>query len=555
VKEKEVKMGMYFKLMFRGMLRHRKSGKGLFVLLAVCSLAILFSLAFMDSFAQRFRQFCVDVMTADLQIVSVDSPKNKATAFSDNKQGLALINLDESMRNYLARNPAIEGWMPTIETGAGVFSLGGDSTGEGGLIVGVDPAVFQRVLPAANLNNSPELVRWQAGKNEVQVLRSLPDPMRETIVDNSRFNRGDFRFSGEEWEKWKLEMVTTRPKLLGGVGGAAIQGEPGDAVFLDALSKLLEKNDLLELLPPPTTGAYNWRLDDATVQLETLQETPAQTSSKIAKLKLARKIYIQSVFSDAIRPIHEGVILDTSYTMAIPPAKGDDLLGKPVIMPIITKSYGQKMTFYPVTFYMDNAALQKYLNIPGTSYTSVVIRLKPGVNLTETKREVSQWLAVNKPGYVVMDTDELGKIVLSAIMSFNVTSLILVVLMVATVLVFVVNSITLALIKRRREIGTTIALGFSAGQNALVIFGEMFFMVLLAWVVGGFAGTLLELLMAQIGLPGIVFLPGRVLKFIYNPWHALATLTILLPAALAATGFSLRRISGVRVVELLKEVA
>ena len=114
--------------------------------------------------------------------------------------------------------------------------------------------------------------------------------------------------------------------------------------------------------------------------------------------------------------------------------------------------------------------------------------------------------------FLVRDFTELGQLFLSTAAGFRVVTLILIVLFMATVMIFLVNTVLLALVKRRREIGTAIAIGLSPAANVWILLGEMLVLVCVSWTLGSVLGIGIILVLHRAGIPGIIFMPeGRLL--------------------------------------------
>jgi ABC-type lipoprotein release transport system permease subunit len=545
---------MYVKLMLRGLLRHKKSGRRMILLLALCSTAIMFTLAFRDSFARQYRQLGIDAVTAHLQVVPADSPKNQSDSFNDHRQGLSLFAYGKDFRDFLGGVDGVEAAMPVIETGGTLFDLDGENTGYGFMLMGVEPEMLVRVLPAVRVREGKDSLAWADPGSEVPLFRPVPDVLTgEDTGNNDRFERASFRPEGDAWEAWKREVASRWPALFAPGAADGFKGAAGDAAFLEAMNRALERPDLLTAAPALAGAGYDWKVDDAAAALEAAEKMTPDSERIKHRQRVLRKKWFQAQMPREIRPIWDIVTLDTSYTMAVPPARGDDLLAMPAVVPVKTTAFVESMPLYFFTFYVDSKVMREYLAVAPGECTSLLIRLKDGTDPALVKSRIEAWIKEKGYTYKVKDAETLGQIFLSTAVAFDVIAWIIVALFVATVVVFIANAVSLALIKRRREIGTAIALGLSPGQNALVMFGEMAVLVCVAWAGGALLGTGVELLLAQIGLPGMIFFPGGVLRFIYTPLHALATLGIMLPVTLASTAFALRKALRLRAVDLLKE--
>ena len=65
---------MYKTLIFRSLSRHKKKGRRLFVLMALCSASIILLLSFKEDFKRQSEEQLVQLRYGHLEIVPPDSP-------------------------------------------------------------------------------------------------------------------------------------------------------------------------------------------------------------------------------------------------------------------------------------------------------------------------------------------------------------------------------------------------------------------------------------------------------------------------------------------------
>ena len=65
---------MYMKMMLRSLLRHQKRGRRLFILMALCSAALIFLLTFRNDFSRQNRDQFISLQTGHLQVLPSGSP-------------------------------------------------------------------------------------------------------------------------------------------------------------------------------------------------------------------------------------------------------------------------------------------------------------------------------------------------------------------------------------------------------------------------------------------------------------------------------------------------
>jgi len=549
---------MYLKLMVRGLLRHRRSGKRLFVLLALCSAAVLFFLGFRASFAQRYQQLGIDLSTSHLQIMPANSPKLAEDGnCTDHRQGLVLVNYTEELERFLHSIPQLESAMLAVETKGSVFTMEGDAIGSAITLVGVDPQTFERTLPGVRVVEGAPGLAWNKDMPDIAVFRPRPE-LGEVVKDNDHFVRENFRPKGKEWEVFKQSLVREMPLLFQGATGAM-----SDESFITSLDGALSRADLPQTLPRNTAEKYDYRVDDALAALETSSSNrsagAADTASSVLgsanHLKVLRKRLIQAVYPDAIRPVRDTITLDFPYTLAVPPARGDDPVERPYVLPIKLTAYVERMPIFNPSYYVDARALRDPLGLNEREGTNIYIRLSSTADAPVARKTIESWLSAHELPYVVRDYSELGKLFSSVAMGFNFILLILIVLFVAIVMIFIVNSILLAVAKRRREIGTSIAIGLSPRGNMVVLLGENLVLVLVSWAAGSIIGSALLVFFHHTGIPGIIFMPGNRLLLDFHPLQLVASFLILIVTSGIAALVPLRRLAGIKPVDLLKEAA
>lgn len=541
---------MYLKLILRGLLRHRKSGERLSVLIALCSLAILFFLSFRDSFTAQYQQLAIDVSTAHLQVVPSDSPKLKESAScTDHRESLITLQYTEEMERFLRSIPAVKSVMLATETKGSLFTLEGEPTGAAPELIGVDPQSFAQTLPGVRVVEGQKDLAWSEGMTDIPIFRPALESA-EIVKNNDRFVRENFRPQGSAWEAFKKTVPKDMPALFQGPGG-----DLGDEAFLASLNAALDRADIASALPSDANRKYDYRVDDARAALDAFASRSGGAAPDAKQLKVLRKRLIQSYYPDAITPVRDSINLNVPYTLAVPPARSTDPEMAMRVFPVKIAAYVQKMPLYAGRYYVSAQALRKTLGLEEREGTGIYIRLASSADTPAVRKALEGWLAAHGLDYVVKDYVEMGKGFTSTSVALRIITLILIVLFIVTAMIFIVNTVLLSVIKRRREIGTSIAVGLSPGQNILVMFGEMLALVVVSWAVGSLLGTILILALHQGGVPGIIFMPGGHLPLDFRPVHLAISFVVVLVTSGLATFIPLVRLAGVKPVDLLKEAA
>ena len=552
---------MYLKLMTRGLLRHRDTGKRLFVLLALCSAAVLFFLTFRKSFASRYEQMAIDLATAHLQVLPADSPKlSEDGTCTDHRESLVLLRHSEELERFLRSIPAVKGTMLAVETRATLFTVEGEPTGLTTTLVGVDPRGLARTLPGLTVLEGERDLAWNAAMPDVPVARPPPEGT-EVVEGNDRFLRDNFRPRGDRWERFKQTVRNDLPSLFGSAasGGDALGDEP----FLALMNAALAREDLPRILAARGNAKYDYRVDDALAALEVSSSNasastasdPPNAAAVATRQRVLRKRLLQAVYPEAITVVRDSIGLNVRYSMAIPPVRGMDPLASRLVLPVRLAAFVQRVPMFRGGYYVDARALRGRLGLAEEEGTNLYVRLASTDDVRDVRKAIEEWLAARKLDYVVKDYRDTGKLFQSTSIAFQAITLILVGIFVATVAIFVANTVFLAVIGRRRELGTAIAIGFSPRQNAVVIFGEMMLIVMASWAAGAAIATGLILLFHRMGMPGVILMPGNRLVLDLHPAPFAIALFILLSTAAVASLLPLRLLARVKPIDLLKEAA
>jgi ABC-type lipoprotein release transport system permease subunit len=544
---------MYLKLMVRGLRRHRAAGARLFILLGACSAAVLFCLSFRDSFVDQFRQLGIDTATAHLQILPVDSPKVRDMAFSDQREGLSLLQYSPELERFLAALPGVTGTMLAVETRAAIFTMEGEQTSFAPSLMGVDPRSFASTLPGVSVLEGDRDLAWRADGGDVPVFRP-PLEFWEIIKDNDRFTRKNFRLSGEAWESFKTQVARDMPDLFSKTADGRT-----DEGFLLAMNRALDREDLPAFLPAWTRERYDYRIDDARAALSAEAERSGGAAPRspraAAQVRVLRKRLLQSVYAEAITPVRDTINRNVSYTMAVPAARGDDPLARPAVLPIAITAYVRRLPMFFYTYYIDARPLRDGLGLGDREGTGIFIRMRSLADVPAARQEIAGWLSAHQMPYVVKDYAELGQLFLSTASGFQILTLVLLVLFMVSVTIFIINTVLLSLMKRRREMGTAIAIGLAPGANVAILFGEMMVLSLAAWTLGSAVGLGIVLLFHVVGVPGIVFMPEGRLFLDLRASNLAVSLAVFLGSSAVASFLPLLRVARAAPLALLKEAS
>lgn len=535
-------MNIYPKLIVNGIARHRKKGKRLFVLIAMCVAAIILALSFRESFYLRYVDLVIDTLTAHINIVSPASPSLKNNPWVGNSAELPIIRVDEELKSFIENLDNIEIAEPVIETSAVLYSIEGEFMDGFGLL-GMKPESFQTLFPSRTILEGELDFTYRAGVEDIPLLR-YPVGFWEDLERGSFFSRKDFRYDGEEFDTFKESVKSDFASLLGDYSF-----EETDETFIDAMNKMLAHSKLHELVPRKFLEEYNWEIDDNMYRLST---TEFDSGKKLAQWN---KKLLCALYPDAIVPIRGSVYLNEPMTITVPPAKDIGKLTPPRVVPVEIVGIVQNMPlFYKHDWFIDISALREYLELYPYEYTNYMIRCTDKVHVRRVTKAIEEYLSRRKLDYRVLDYHFFGRDYFQIPTAVKIVFTILISLFLVTVAIFIANTVLLALAKRRREIGTSISLGMSKGENIFTLVGEVFIVTSLSWIFGAVFGSLLVFLFSKIGIPGMIFFMEDRLYTIPRLEHALLSYVFVLPSALLAAYIPALRIRKVNPVELLREV-
>jgi ABC-type lipoprotein release transport system permease subunit len=540
-------MKVYFKLMLRGLTRYKKKGKRFFVLLVLCFIAVIFGLNFTNSFSKRYENLGYDAYAPHLQIISSQSSLAKNNSkFEFDDQNVPLISVDKRLDDFVKSLPGVEASAPIIEK-VGFFSFLNGRYNGFAFVKGVNPSDLTKVLPGVRFVNENRDFAWDGTSADIPVLRQkleFYDESPDWIKRNYEIRRGDFYAAGDEFEKTKNRIAQDLSDLL---GGKDFSGSGKDKIFIEALNGLLADNVLYEKIPEKFFEKYDYKIDDAITEIKSL---PAVQADEMPKMN---KKLLKALFFDDIGPVFDETRLNVPMTLSVNPTESSDSSGMPTMLPVKFVNYVETLPLYIPTSFIDIKALRQYLEIGEDHCTNYLIRLTDKKLTQDIKKKITGFLASGDyPGMTVIDYGATSKMYMPTAMAFSAIMWVLIALFLVMVIIFVVNNVMMAIVKRKSEIGTSITLGMSNGENVFVMLGEVFFITTFSWVVGSVFGMLLSLIFVFNGFPILFFQNGR-FYFYFDLMPILVSYLLIMPIALASAAVPLTRLLKIRPVDLLKE--
>lgn len=530
------------KLMLRSLRRHQERGRRLSLLIALCIAAIIFLLAMMDSFFDRYIKLFVDTTTAHLAIVHPDAAELKRKPWKRGAEGLLLIEADGELLSFLRATEGVEVIAPIVRTSGEFLVLNGDQQGSTAM-VGIDPGNRQRVFPGLRTSQVSE--RRDPNEKDVPVLRRSAQFWETIKVATDSITEGDLRVRDGDLAHFMEQARAAFPRHFSRDAG----GEK--PAFLRSLAAALADPLLYREVPDRYRQKYDWRLEEVIAVAQALGDGKEQ--AEVSQVRYANKQLLSALFPDAISPVSEAIRLGVPMTFQTSSPREIKALSMPVVIPITFVGFVEAMPLYGFESFMDIGPLKAYLELGEREFTEIAIRLADIGSIDSAKTRIENYLAARGLDYRVLDYREMGAGYLPTALGVKIGLAVLAGLFVIAAIIFVANMILLAVIKRRREIGTAVALGMSPREYALLFLGEIFVIVTVAWVGGAILGSIAVATFAAFGMPGVVFFHDGLLYLDWNARHLLLAYLFVLPGALLAALIPVLRVLKLKPVDVLRE--
>lgn len=530
------------KLMLRSLYRHQERGRRLSILIALCIAAIVFLLAMMDSFYDRYIRLFIDTTTAHLAIVHPDAADLKRKPWKRGAEGLLLIGVDEGLLKLLGEIDGVSAIAPIVRTAGEFLVLNGDPQGST-TMVGIDPSDRQRVFPGLRISQQSQ--PRDPNERDIPVLRRTVQFWETTTVATDSITEGDLRVRGGELTQFMAQAKAAFPRHFSGNTGH------DQSAFLRSLDTALSDPSLYQHVPSLYRQKYDWRLEEAIAAAQAL-ENGVEKAERV-RVRHTNKQLLSALFPDAISPVSEAIRLGVPMTFQTSLPGEIKALSLPVVIPITFTGFAEAMPIYGFESFMELQPLKAYLGLGEREFTEVAIRLADISLISHVKARIESELNARNLNYSVLDYREMGAGYLPTALGVKVGLAVLVGLFVIAVLIFVANMILLAVIKRRREIGTAVALGMSPREYALLFLGEIFVIVTIAWVGGSILGSLAVAAFGAFGMPGVVFFHDGLLYLDWQAQHLLLAYLFVLPSALLAALLPVSQVLKLKPVAVLRE--
>ncbi len=535
---------MYTKLILRGLLRHQKKGKRLFILLALCSATVIFLMTFRSEFSTRYRELFIGTSTTHLQVLSPASKVFAKSQFSGSTSNLPLFKLNPELLRYIRALPEVEVASPVIEIDGNTFNLDGDH--DGGLkLIALEPDTKDRLFPGAIILEGTSNLLWSEGELEVPVLRNrLYAEYGETNPEHLSISLEDLKILQKDLESFKSTLGKDYPKIFP-LGKFATSAKDQD--FFHHWTEVLKDPNLYLSLGADTKEPYDYRLDDAVVAL--------QENDQADRWVFLNKRLFLALYPQIMGYVREPIKPGKSLSLQVAPPRGQEVQDLPIIIPIRLTGLVDFMPLYQGLSFINLQGLQKYLGLAHEEFMGVDIRLKDTHDTPRVKQLLETYLKNNALELKVADYNKLGELSMATAQAIDIVIGLLLSIFILILIIFVVNMVLLSVIQRKREIGTTTALGLSLGQTVWIMTGEVLVIVGVSWAAGALLATLLIGLAFLWGIPGIIFFPGNKMFMGYVMEAYFASLGLFLFTAFLSALIPLSGLKKYLPVDLLKEAS
>lgn len=533
---------MYLKLMTRGLLRYRKRGRRFFVLLSLCSCALIFLFTFKSDFKQRNKDQFIGLEVGHLQIVPEDSPKVKQSFTFTERETVPLVSFDNEFNTWINALPEVEIAIPVIQRYGISYNL--NSEQEAWLAILAVPAALKDVaFPVAKVLEGSADLSWNLNMENVPLQRPrLQTEFGEQNWDATAFYPSELKAISPET---MLEFINRLAKDFPQYFSKDNYEEEAALIFFDEWALSLKDPHLKNEIPEKFFDDYNWRLDDALYQID-INTDPQRES-------FLNKQIFQALYPNDINIIHEPVAIGNILSLQLPKFTVDTAISMPTIIPIEYTGFCEISPLFMSYAFMDIDAFRHFMELGEYDATHWLIRLHSEKDLKKVQALVEQKLNDMGVRAKVLDYQWLGQMYLATGTAFGMIIDVMVIIFIVLVLIFTLNLVLMAIIQRRREIGTGLALGLSNAQTIVIMCGEIAVIAFVSCCIGSILGFVFVFLARLYGIPGMIFFSQGKL-FLTMQWQAFVfTFALIVPSSIGIALFALFKLRNNMPIELLRE--
>lgn len=533
---------MYLKLMVRGLQRHRKKGRRLFVLMALCSATLIFLLTFRNDFTRQNTDQFIGLQTGHIQIVPADSPLLAQSFATTEREEVPLLRLGSDFDEWLHGIPEVEEAAPVITRYGVTYNL--DSERESWVsLIAVDAARRNRLFPVASVTEGNGNIGWAGGTGDVLLLRNrLQTEWGEKNADTSGFVKTELSLSEDKIPGFMQRLSSDFPETFSS-GPYALIGDLDR--FLGEWKTLIADKSLHASLPEKFLAEYDWKIDDAV--------TAAKENTDPSMTAFLNKRIFKALYFDDIAYLPEPIVPGKRVSLQVSPFTTTGATELPTVIPVSYSGLCEINALYVPNSFIDIGAFRHYMNLDDNAATAWVVRLKDIRDTASAKAKIVSRLAEIGSDAKVVDYTFLGEIYLTTGVAFSLIIGILVAIFVVILLIFTLNLVLMSMIQRRKEIGTGLALGLDNAQTIVIMTGEVAVIVAVSCLAGSALGLAAVYVGMRFGIPGMIFFVGSKLHLTLQALPFVQTWAIILPSTIIVAMLSLLRMRNLMPIDLFRE--
>lgn len=528
--------------MIRGLQRHRKKGRRLFVLMALCSATLIFLLTFRNDFSRQNTDQFIGLQTGHIQVVPHDSSVLAQSFVMTEQEEVPLLDLGADFDEWLHGLPEIEEAAPVITRYGVSYNL--DSERESWIsLIAVDAKRRDRLFPVASVTAGSGNIEWSEGTEDVPVLRSrLQSEWGENNADTSRFIKSELSLPTEEIPGFMARVSADFPETF---TSGPYSGPDDIDRFLENWKTLLSDPSLHANVPERFIAEYDWKIDDAV--------TAAKENTDPNMTGFLNKRIFKALYFDDIAYLPEPVVPGKRVSLQISPFKTTGPIELPTVIPVVYSGMCEINSLYVPNSFIDIGAFRNFMSLDENAATAWVVRLKDIRDTASVRTKIEAHLAEIGSDAKVIDYNLLGEIYLTTGVAFSLIIGILVVIFVVILLIFTINLVLMSMIQRRREIGTGLALGLDNTQTIIIMTGEVAVIVAVSCLGGSVLGLLAVAVAMNVGVPGMIFFAGSKLYLTLQIMPFIQTWAIILPSSIIVALIPLLRMRDQMPIDLFRE--
>lgn len=315
---------MYLKLMTRGLLRYRKRGRRFFVLITLCSAALVFLLTFRTDFSRQNRDQFIGLQTGHLQIVPADSPLLTQSFTVTERESVPLVRIDSSFDDWLRSLGEVEEAAPVISRYGTSYNL--DSERESWIsLIAVPASRKASLFPSAAVTEGSGDIAWQGPGTDIPVLRNrLQTEWGEKNSPSDRFTETELRSSGTELGEFMQRIAADFPETF---GRAPYDAEKDIEEFLEDWMTAVADPGLASRVPGRFLEEYDWKIDDAIAAASEAGPTAGSGEDAAGsgadagadRLKFLNKRIFAALYPDDIVDLPEPVVVGKRVSLQVAP--------------------------------------------------------------------------------------------------------------------------------------------------------------------------------------------------------------------------------------------